>query len=194
MLTKQEILLGKCVLAESTWVREPRRTTLPRGSQFYGDGISFQVVFSQSFGLRVLPGGTCLVQPRWMPVRRILGSGWTCGISFWPFPNSSGWWWLISFMFLAGPPVVKQLLQMLLWCLARVGGFSQCASPNNSAFPFHMAPHPFLPSPPCPQLLPLGYALHTLLSAIPVPLQWQRYSSVWTSLAWPSMLITSDML
>ena len=28
--------------------------------------------------------------------RRILGGGRTCGVSFWPFPNSSGWWRLIS--------------------------------------------------------------------------------------------------
>ena len=68
--------------------------------RFYGDGISFQVVFSQSFWLRVLPGGAYLVQPRWMPARRILGGCRTCGVSFWPFPRSSGWWWLISSMFL----------------------------------------------------------------------------------------------
>ena len=67
---------------------------------FYGDGISFWVVFSQPFWLRVLPGGACLVQPRWMPERRILGGGRTCGVSFWPFLNSSGWWWLISSVFL----------------------------------------------------------------------------------------------
>ena len=30
----------------------------------------------------VLPGGACLVQPRWMPERSILGGGWTCGVSF----------------------------------------------------------------------------------------------------------------
>ena len=66
---------------------------------FYGDGISFQVVFSQLFWLRVLPGGACLVQPRWMPVR-ILGGGQTCGVSFWSFPDSSGWWWFISAVFL----------------------------------------------------------------------------------------------
>ena len=30
------------------------------------------------------------------------------------------------------PPVVKQLMQMVTnRCLARVGGFNQCASPNN---------------------------------------------------------------
>ena len=68
---------------------------------FYGDGISFWVVFSQSFWLSVLPGGAHLVQPRWMSVRRILGDGWTCGVSFWPFLHSSGWRWLISSVFLS---------------------------------------------------------------------------------------------
>ena len=33
MLTKQEILLGKGTWMESSRVREPRRTALPRGSQ-----------------------------------------------------------------------------------------------------------------------------------------------------------------
>ena len=47
VLTKQEILLGKGARVESSRVREPRRTALPRG--FYGDGISFRVVFDQSF-------------------------------------------------------------------------------------------------------------------------------------------------
>jgi len=69
--------------------------------RFYGDGISFRVVLSQSFWLRVLPGGARLVQPRWMSERRILGGGWTCGVSFWPLLNSSGWWWLISSVFLS---------------------------------------------------------------------------------------------
>ena len=68
--------------------------------RFYGDGISFWVVFSYSFWLRVLPGGVCFVQPRWMLKRRILGGGWTCGVPFWPFSNSSGWWRLISSVFL----------------------------------------------------------------------------------------------
>ena len=51
MLTKREILLGKGTRVESSRVREPRRIALTRGSrsQVYGDGISFQVVFSQSF-------------------------------------------------------------------------------------------------------------------------------------------------
>ena len=51
MLTKQEILLGKGTRVESRRVREPRRTALrmARSLGFYGDGISFCVVFSQSF-------------------------------------------------------------------------------------------------------------------------------------------------
>ena len=51
VLTKQGILLGKGTRAESRRVREPRRTALSHGlqSRVYGDGISFQVVFSQSF-------------------------------------------------------------------------------------------------------------------------------------------------
>ena len=50
VLTKQEILLGKGTRVESSRVRKPRRTALLHGSlHFYGDGISFQVVFDQSF-------------------------------------------------------------------------------------------------------------------------------------------------
>ena len=67
---------------------------------FHGDGISFRVVSSPSFWLRVLPGGACLVQPSWMPERRILGGGRTCGVSFWSFLSSSGWWRRISSVFL----------------------------------------------------------------------------------------------
>ena len=46
MLTKQEILLGKGSREESSRVR---RTALAYCLGFYGDGISFRVVFSQSF-------------------------------------------------------------------------------------------------------------------------------------------------
>ena len=91
-LTKQVTLLGRGARGESSRVGEPRRTALPHGfqSQVLCDGISF----------RVLPGGTCIAQPRGMPRRRILGGGRTDGISFWPLLNSSGCWWLISFVFL----------------------------------------------------------------------------------------------
>ena len=41
-----------------------------------------------------------MAQPRWMLVRGILGSGRTGRVSSRPFPNSSGWWWLISSVFL----------------------------------------------------------------------------------------------
>ena len=68
--------------------------------RFYGDGISFWVVFRQSFSLRVLLGDALLIQPRWMLVR-ILGGGRTCDVSFGPLPNSSGWWRLSSSVFLA---------------------------------------------------------------------------------------------
>ena len=41
--------------------------------RFYGDGVSSRVVSGQSLGLRVLPGGEHIAQPRWIPARRILG-------------------------------------------------------------------------------------------------------------------------
>ena len=66
--------------------------------RFYGDGISFRVVFGQPF--RVFPGGARIAQTRWMLARGILGSGRTRGVSFRPFRNSSSWWWLISSIFL----------------------------------------------------------------------------------------------
>ena len=66
---------GKGLLGEEQGVRGPRGTALPCGlqSQVYGDEMSFWVVSGQSFGLRVLPGGASIVQPRWVPARRILG-------------------------------------------------------------------------------------------------------------------------
>ena len=47
VLTKQETLLARGAQAESSRIREPRRTARSLG--VYGDGISVQVVFSQSF-------------------------------------------------------------------------------------------------------------------------------------------------
>ena len=51
VLTEEEILLGHGAGVGRGRVREPRRAALPHGSQswVYGDGISFQVVFRQSF-------------------------------------------------------------------------------------------------------------------------------------------------
>ena len=48
MLTKQETLLGRDARGESSRVRNPGGL-LCHVAQFYGDGISFRVVFSQSF-------------------------------------------------------------------------------------------------------------------------------------------------
>ena len=98
MLTKQDILSGKGTWARAGGWGNPGEQFchMARSLGFYGDGIHVRVVFSQSFWLRVLPGSARLVHPRWMPERRILGGGWTCAVSFWPFPISSGWWWLTS--------------------------------------------------------------------------------------------------
>ena len=51
VLTMKEILLGKVTRGESSRVREPRRTALCMACSlgFYCDGISFWVVFGQSF-------------------------------------------------------------------------------------------------------------------------------------------------
>ena len=55
----------------------------------------------------VFPGGTRIAQLRWILARGILGSERTHGVSFWPFPNSSSWWWLISSIFLTRIPCHK---------------------------------------------------------------------------------------
>ena len=97
---------------------------------FYGDGIRFQAVFSQSFWLRVLPGGAHLVQPWWMSERRILGGGRTRGVSFWPFPNSSGWWWLVSSVFLTRTSCHKQFMQMVTMVPGQGGRFQSVCFPS----------------------------------------------------------------
>ena len=133
------------------WKRVPGQRAVGKGTQedhsarwltvsdFYGDGISFWVVSGQSFWCRVISGDTCLTQPRWIPVRRILGGGRTYGISFWPFPNSSGWWWLVSSVFFTRTSWYNNSHKWLLWCLASVGSFSQCVSPNDCTWlPFSL--------------------------------------------------------
>ena len=84
MLTKQEILLGKGTRVDSSRVREPGRTALPCGWQscFMVMGLVSGLSLANHSVSRVLPGGARLVQPRWMPERRILGGGRTCGVSF----------------------------------------------------------------------------------------------------------------
>ena len=67
-----------------------------------------------------------------MSARRILEGGWTCGVTFWPFLSSSGWWWLISSVFLTRTSCCKTIHAdgyMVRWCLAVsiiVGGFHHC--------------------------------------------------------------------
>ena len=104
VLTKQEILLGKGSREESSRVR---RTALAYCLGFYGDGISFQVVFSQSFWLRALPGGAplfsqdgCQRKGFWEVVRHVAS----------PFDLS--WTLLVGGSLLVpcslpGPPVIK---------------------------------------------------------------------------------------
>ena len=100
MLTKQDILLGKGIRVESSRVREPRRTA------GWLSVLGFMVMGLVSrwslanHSNSVFLGGARMAQPRWMLARGILGSGQTRGVSFRPFPNSSGWWWLISSVFL----------------------------------------------------------------------------------------------
>ena len=84
MLTKHEILLGKGTQVESSRVREPRRTALPRVSKSW-----VSMVMGLASGLSLANHSDSedflspfLVQPKCMPERRILGGGWTCGVSF----------------------------------------------------------------------------------------------------------------
>ena len=137
MLTKQKILLEKGALAESSRVREPRRTALPRARSlgFYGDGISFLVVFGQSSWFRVLPGGAHIAQP----ARRILGGSWTRVSTFdlsWTLPVGGG---LLTPCSLPGPPVVKQFMQMVTSVPGQSGRFSVIVPPQiepaSPAFP-----------------------------------------------------------
>ena len=83
MLTKQEILLGKGPRVESSRVREPRRTAVTwlAVSGFMVMGLVSGLSLANHSD-SVLSGGARLVQPRWMPERRILGGGWSCGVSF----------------------------------------------------------------------------------------------------------------
>ena len=86
-----------------------RRPALPHGSQsgFMVMGLVSGLSLAKHSNSGVLPGGASLVRPRWMPDRRMLRGDRTCGVSFWPFLNSSGWWRLISSVFLARTSCLK---------------------------------------------------------------------------------------
>ena len=61
------------------------------------------------------------------------GSQCTGGVSFKPFPNSSGWWRLISSVFLIRISCHKTAhANGYYGAWPGWGGFNQCASPNNS--------------------------------------------------------------
>ena len=104
---------------------------------FYSDGNSFWVVYSQSFWLRVLPGGACLVQPRWMLERRILGVVGHVVSHFdlsWTLPVGGG---LLVPCSLPGPPVVKILMQMVTVVPGQGGRFPSVCFPWH----FHRIKH-----------------------------------------------------
>ena len=102
---------------------------MARSLQFYGDGISFWVVFSQPFWLRVPPGGACLVQPSG---RQTEGFWEVVGHVMSPFdlsrtlPVGGG---LLVPCSLPGPPVVKQLMQMVTVVSGQGGRFQSVCSP-----------------------------------------------------------------
>ena len=98
LLTKQETLLGGGLWVESSRVREPRRASLPRGvrSQVLWSWDSFPGCLANHLAcpivwFRVLPGGTCISQPRWIPGRRTLGD--------WSSPSSFGPSWILPVSF-----------------------------------------------------------------------------------------------
>ena len=136
LLTKQEILLGKGTRVESSRVREPRRTALPvsttavaRSLGFYGDGISFLVVFSQSSDSEsflvvhaLFSQDGCQRGGFWEVVGHVVS----------PFDLSGtllvGGGLLVPCS-LAGPPVIKQLMQMVTMVLGQGGRFQSVCFP-----------------------------------------------------------------
>ena len=94
--------------------------------QFYGDGISLWVVFSQSFWLRVLPGGAsqdgCQQEGFWELVGHVVS----------PFDFSRtllvGGGLLVPCS-LSGLPVLKQLMQMVTMVPGQGGWFPSVSFP-----------------------------------------------------------------
>ena len=112
VLTKQEILLGKGAWVESSRVREPRTTALV-AAQFYGDRISFPVVFSQlsdseSFLVMhtLFSQDGCQWEGFWEVVRHVVSP-------FDLFRTLLVGGGLLVPCSLPGPPVIKQLMQMV---------------------------------------------------------------------------------
>ena len=132
VLTKQEILLGKGTRVESSRVREPRRTALPLGLQSqvlwqwglvsglslanHSDSESFLVVHA------LFTQDGCQREGFWEVVRHMIS----------PFDLSRtllvgrG---LLVLCFLLGPPVVKQLIQMVAMVPDEGGWFQSVCFP-----------------------------------------------------------------
>ena len=115
VLTKQEILLGKGARAESRREGNPGELLchMAHSLRFYGDGISFWVVFSQwsdseSFLVvhTLLNQDECQWEGFWELVGRVVSP---FDIS-WSLLVGGG---LLVPCSLPGPPVVKQLVQMV---------------------------------------------------------------------------------
>ena len=133
MLTKQEILLGKSILAESSRVREPRRTALQNWLAVLG--FMVMGLFS-GLSLANHSDSECF-----LVVHTLFSQDGCQREGFWevvghavsPFdlsqtlPVGGG---LLVLCSLPGPPVKNNSCKWLLGCLASVGGFNQCASPN----------------------------------------------------------------
>ena len=130
VLTKQEILLGRGTQWRAEG-KEPRRTGLPHGSQsrvlWWWD--SFRVVFSQSFWLESflvaqasLSQDGCQREGFWEVIRHVAS----------PFdlsqtlPVGGG---LLVPCSLPGPPVVKQLMQMVTRVPGQDGRFQSACFP-----------------------------------------------------------------
>ena len=108
ILTKLDTLLGR-----GTWAGNPGGLLCCVACclMFCVDEISFWVVSGQSVSK---------MSPSWWHTHcsgkmdvRILGGGRTGAVSFWPFLNSSSWWWLISSMFLTETSCGKILMQIV---------------------------------------------------------------------------------
>ena len=132
VLTKQEILLGNSTRVESSRVKEPRRTALPRGSQslvFLVMGLVSGLSLANHSN-SVFPGGARITRPRWMLARGILGSGRTHAVSPFDlsrtFPGGGG---LLVPYSLPGSPVIKQLMQMVTMVPGQGGRFQSVCFP-----------------------------------------------------------------
>lgn len=85
VLTKQKILLGKGAQVDSKEGKGNPGELLCHVAfnlGFYDDGISFLVISSHHSDSGSFLVAHVLFQQKWMPVRRILGGGKTCGILF----------------------------------------------------------------------------------------------------------------